>query len=204
MNHKPFKVTKRPGHSLQTPGIQNPVVINILQILRNNARTSARLDINSDFPVEKYRSCKYPHRNSVRGMYVSASSCKLRIGQREIRAWYPVEFLLFMNKYIRSEAKFDAANISHPSINCLHLHLSRHAFYKLNRSCLRALPILTNNTNSMNEGRRSLRFSLRIIARTLVKVSRNWLLRYFCNIKNYFCKIIFLAFRCVVRLCIVD
>ena len=95
--------------------------------------------------MEKYRSCKYPRRNSVRGMYVSASSCKLRIGQLEIRAWYPVEFLLFMNKYIRSEAKFDAANISHPSINCLHLHLFRHAFYKLNRSCL--VWVLCNNSN---------------------------------------------------------
>lgn len=153
MNHKPFKVTKQEATPFITNSrFQNPVVINILQILRNNARTSAWLDINSDFPVEKYRSCKYPRRNSVRGMYVSASSCKLRIGQREIRAWYPVEFLLFMNKYVRSEAKFDAANILHPSMNCLHLHLFRHAFYKLNRSCLSPLPISTNNTNSMNEG----------------------------------------------------
>lgn len=185
MNHKPFKVTKQGARPFITNSrFQNPVVINILQILRNNARTSARLDINSDFPVKKYRSCKYPRRNSVRGMYVSASSCKLRIGQHEIRAWYPVEFLLFMNKYVRSEAKFDAANISHPSINCLHLHLFRHAFYKLNHSCLSLLHILTNNTNSMNEGWRSLKFSLRIMARSLAKVGRNWLRRDFYKIKN--------------------
>lgn len=52
-------------------------MINILQILRNNARTFAWLDINSDFTMEKYRSCKYARRNSGRGMYVSASSSEL-------------------------------------------------------------------------------------------------------------------------------
>lgn len=43
------------------------VMINILQILHNNARTSARLDINSDFLAGKYRSRKYPRRNFAQG-----------------------------------------------------------------------------------------------------------------------------------------
>lgn len=92
-------------------------MINILQILRNNARTFARLDINSDFTMEKYRSCKYARRNSGRGMYVSASSSELGgSGYVKYEVWYSLEIPLFMNKYARSEANFDAANVSRSAL----------------------------------------------------------------------------------------
>ena len=50
-------------------------------------------------------------------MYVSASSSELGgSGYVKYEVWYSLEIPLFMNKYARSEANFDAANVSRSAL----------------------------------------------------------------------------------------
>lgn len=126
-------------------------MINILQILRNNARTFARLDINSDFTMEKYRSCKYARRNSGRGMYVSASSSELGgSGYVKYEVWYSLEIPLFMNKCPkRSELRRGQRFAFCSSINYPHLHLTRHTFLQAKSHLSLSVP--TNNEQTLWE-----------------------------------------------------
>lgn len=55
-------------------------------------------------PTEKYRSCKYPRRNSARGMYVSASSRTPHRAARNTSLISRSEVSLFMNKYVPKRA----------------------------------------------------------------------------------------------------
>lgn len=185
-------------------------MINILQILRNNARTFARLDINSDFTMEKYRSCKYARRNSGRGMYVSASSSELGgSGYVKYEVWYSLEIPLFMNKCPkRSELRRGQRFAFCSSINYPHLHLTRHTFCKLNRTCPYPFQQITNKLSGNEVCVALLRLGLYVMARYLAKVCWNWSFQnfffsFFAMLRYRGKFLIFVDFNVYVRFCLI-